>query len=375
MTENIQFTLRYVGKRFDGGRLPLEVLSDLPAFRELIVAFAKAKWRENHSQRKRLPQNFDKNISFDLVRIEEGSAKPIIEWECENDQENLFEFEGNMSSLIREAFSSTSALIDNAANNIFPSSLSAQHIKALNKLGSDLKEGEKIEFVGSTGKDGNVIYLDDYRRKQLLTHVSETYEKRVQGIGILISNSVDGRITLKTDFGKIDISLPPETVTETFDGNLNSSVQFDIQIELDNNDKYRNVVDVFDVTILESINDISLHKCKERLNELENLGAGWYDGAGEAISAFALQSSRQLIEKFSFICEALKIYPTEEGGVKFELDNNGWDYSIEFLPDGYLEMYGIELNGSNEMAPESFVSLNSDFITLFNTHIKDSEAQ
>jgi hypothetical protein len=39
------FRLRYVGARFKGKRLPVEVLSDLAAFRDPVVAFAKAEWR------------------------------------------------------------------------------------------------------------------------------------------------------------------------------------------------------------------------------------------------------------------------------------------------------------------------------------------
>jgi hypothetical protein len=74
------FKLRYVGQRFHDARLPVDVLSDLPAFRDLLVAFAKDRWRALNSDRRRVPKGFDKSLSFDLVGIEEGSAVPALNW-------------------------------------------------------------------------------------------------------------------------------------------------------------------------------------------------------------------------------------------------------------------------------------------------------
>lgn len=72
--------LRYVGERFEGGRLPLEVLTDLPAFRDLIAALAKDAWLVDHNNRKRVPKGFEESISFDLIGVREGSAIPEIVW-------------------------------------------------------------------------------------------------------------------------------------------------------------------------------------------------------------------------------------------------------------------------------------------------------
>jgi hypothetical protein len=79
MAEPKSFLLRYVGARFEGTRLPLDVLGDLPAFRDLLVSYADAEWRKAHPDRERLPRNFEKGLLFDLVGIEDGSAMPRIE--------------------------------------------------------------------------------------------------------------------------------------------------------------------------------------------------------------------------------------------------------------------------------------------------------
>lgn len=55
MAGDTTFRLRYVGGRFNGTRLPVDVLTDLPAFRDLLVAFAKEEWRDLNAERKRVP--------------------------------------------------------------------------------------------------------------------------------------------------------------------------------------------------------------------------------------------------------------------------------------------------------------------------------
>ena len=79
--ERKSFSLRYVGRRFANARLPLDVLSDLPALRDLIAAIAKQEFRRQNPDRQRVPQGFDKAISFALIEIEEGSAVPKLSLE------------------------------------------------------------------------------------------------------------------------------------------------------------------------------------------------------------------------------------------------------------------------------------------------------
>ena len=67
MSQNKSFRLRYVGTRFEGKRLPVDVLTDLPALGELVVAFAKSEWRRLNEDRKRVPRGFDASLAFDLV--------------------------------------------------------------------------------------------------------------------------------------------------------------------------------------------------------------------------------------------------------------------------------------------------------------------
>lgn len=370
------FKLRYVGTRFNGARMPLDVLSDLPAFRDLLVAFAKEQWRNLNSDRQRLPKGFEKSLSFDLIGIEEGSAVPLMNWNRQTAQANLAGFADELEEIVGTSFNQLVTLIDNAANGSFPPSLSSEHVRALNKLGAGLHGDERIEFMNTRGSDGNVIYLDSIRRKRLITEVRETYQTRFDGLGKLCGHHLgednnDVYIIVETvEHGEISIPLERERLLQEFDGNLQADVQFDLQIELDNNDRLRAIVDVHDVNLIDAEIVGQLARCKERLIQISALEAGWDNGHGDAIQSAAVARAHQFLEKRPALCGAYKVYPTSEGGVLLEFERNGWDYSVEFKADG-VEMYGIEVDGDGEMEPLAFAEMAEDFLAEFDMRIED----
>ena len=365
------FRLRYVGTRFNGMRLPVEVLSDLPAFRDLLVAFAKDEWRKINSERKRVPRGFDKSISFDLIGVEDGSAVPMIDWNRSMAQEFLPGFSDQLSEIVTSSYNDILKLVDDAGSSRFPSSLSPDHIRALNRLGSGLKDGERIEFQGSAGEDGNVVYLDTFRRKNLITHVKETYQTRFEGFGILTANdSTNEQIKVQTtEYGEILIPMDGDEILKTYDGNLHQDIQFDIQIELDHSERYRSVVSVFDCCLIDAQIGEDLLKCRNKLDEISALGNGWLDGGGNKVDAVVLETARHFVSRRPSLCGAYKIYPSEDGGILFEFKNNGWDISVEFNGDGSIEMYGVEISGINEKEPEQFSGLDNGFMARFDDFV------
>ena len=366
--ETKTFQLRYVGSRFNGARLPVEVLSDLPAFKDLLVSYAKDNWRASNVDKKRIPKGFDKSISLDLIAIENGSAMPKLEWNRDIAQVTLPGFEDELETSVKSSFDDFIKLIDDAGRNNFPKVLSSETIRALNKLGSGLKEHEKIEFVGSQGHDGNVVYLDTVRRKDLITHVRETYELRYEGIGELLGSNADGNIEVDTkEYGKFFITVGSERAKE-FDGSMYSSVQFSLQIALDNNDKFKNVIGVFDVDLIDTELSDNVLKCKIRLDELRQLPEGWLDGAGKKIDENALSTAEKFLMKRPALADKYRIFPMETGGVLFEFETDGWDLSVEFYSNNSVEIYGVEINGTDELIPQQFSDLDNNFIILFDKY-------
>lgn len=360
-----EIQLRYVGKRFEGARLPLDVLGDLPAFRDLLTAFAKASFLVQYPQKKRVPKGFDKSLSFDLTGVNDGSAVPQLRWNRENAQSLLPEFGHQLDALVEGSLQDIASLIDDSSRGVFPKVLSPEHVRALNRFGSGLKEGERIEFLGRAGADGNVVYLDSDRRRQLITKVGENYQTRYEGTGTLVGAHAanDPYVEIQTAlYGQILIPIDKKRVLEEFDGNLGGAVQFAVEIQLDSRDSYRKTVDVHTIGLVDEGFAEARAKCDAKLIELGSLTTGWDDGPAEAITPRALDNVRKFLGLLPQLCSGIKIFPTQQGGVLSEFEWGRWDLSVEFLKSGEIEFFGIEISGPGEIQPKSFVEIDGGLI-------------
>ena len=113
-----------------------------------------------------------------------------------------------------------------------------------------------------------------------------------------------------------------------------------------------------------------LGRARARLAELCRLEAGWHDGDGAAMDAAAVHAAENFLDMRPSQASASRIYPTDAGGVLFEFESRGWDYSVEFGAGGSVQFYGIEINGTKEIAPQSFMRLNQEFFGLFDQHAR-----
>lgn len=370
MTEGRSFLLKYVGARFERTRLPLDVLSDLPAFRDLLVSFAADQWRKDNIDRERLPKNFEKSISFDLVEIEDGSAMPRIEWERGDSQPQLPDIRDELDILVSSSYEKVLALFDHATG---PASLdlTPDSIRALKKFGGNLLPGEKIEFPGSQGTDGKVIYLDKYRRESLITRGRDSRPARYDGTGVLIGTGVDpagtnGHIDVHTlEYGTITLPVSPERVRAEFDGSIEREVHFRLKIELDNNDDVRSVVDVFDVDVIDPKVLSSLTACRERIAYLRTLPEGWHDGFGKPPTVESASTALRLLARKPGMAAGYRIFPTDAGGLLFEFVRTGWSHSIEIGPGGTAETYGTEITGDGEMDTDALDVNGDEFFQRF----------
>jgi hypothetical protein len=355
MVETRKFRLRYVGARFEGTRMPLDVLPDLPAFRDLLVSYVKAGWRDAHTNRERLPKGFVRGLKFDLVGIEDGSAVPAIEWDSDNAQLQLPDFRDEIEVLVGNAFNQVVQLVDGAASETTKDSLNPDELRALNRFGSALEKDERIEFVDQNGADGKVVYLDAYRRKRLLTRGRNSYEVRFDSVGKLLGSAVDeaganGHIDISTsEHGVLWLPLSPDRVKDEFDGKIDADVQFRLMIELDEGDRFLRVADVLEIDVIDAKVVADLDRCRNRIGALSSLADGWHDGAGKSPTLEATTAALRLLARNPSLAEHYRIFPTDAGGVLFEFAKEGWNYSVEIGPDARVEVYGVETNGDGEM--------------------------
>lgn len=369
--EKTTLSLRYVGRRFDGARLPLDVLNDLPALRDLVAAFAKHEYRQKNPDRKRVPQGFDKAISFSLIEVEDGSAQPIIALDNEIVQQSLPNIGDGMSEIVERAFEQIAKIYDDTDKDKFPSALPLDAIRAFSKFGAGIQDSEYIELSGTSGADGKVVCLDTFRRKKLLTHVRETYSTDFEDIGILTAIDIShNTIHVNTDrYGEIRLPLDSTTMPAVhFDGSLNTLVEFSISIELDANDSFQAVNSVHSVDLIRPY-DEDVRKCVTRLQSLAQVKRGWLgDDHGEQLVHLAGIRATQLVFMRAKLAGLFKIYPTEDGGVSVEFDKDGWSFAVEILPDGTLEIDGSSESGESFDVQE-FNGFSSEFFESFDTMI------
>jgi len=362
--ESKSISLRYVGRRFANARLPLDVLSDLPALRDLIAAFAKQEFRQKNPDRQRVPQGFDKAMSFALTKIEDGSAVPKLSLENEIAQQSLPNIGDEMEEIVARAFDRVVRIYDDAAHDNFPQALPQDAIRALSKLGANIQDDERIEFEGKLGQDGNIVSLDLYRQKKLSTKVRETYTKEFEEVGTLTGiDASHNVIQVKTEeYGEFKLSLEGVSLpVDQFDGNLFSPVEFSISIALDAYDEFKAVEDVHSVDLVRPYNE-AVMRCVRRLQELSKIERGWLgDGQGERLVHLAGIRATQLIFMRAALADLFRIFPTEDGGISLEFDKDGWSFAVEIMPDGSTEIdasrehdEGFEVRSFDDFSPEFF---------------------
>jgi hypothetical protein len=365
MTDNTDtIRLKYDGSsRFAGAKLPVELLPDLAAFRELLVVFAKETWKKTHTDKVRVPKGFDKSLSFDLVGIEDGSAVPCLRWDRHCAQQLIPGFSDEFSEVINVEVRRIAKLFGDAANDIYPSALPSECIRLLNKFGAGLRQEERIEFVGQSDELGRPIFVDSLRRKKLITNIRSTYEKRVDGTGRLITvsrkNDEQGQIGVRTDlYGILNIPIEPERVKE-FDGHIDDIIQYDVQVTLDSSDAVHGIIEVHDLGL---IFEITLEKALGQIDSLSRLQEGWADGIGRPISEEAIAVATNTVRQTPGLASHYRIYPREDGGILFDFEINGWDLSIEIGVSGSLELYGISIEGDDSIEPNEYPCVNKEFL-------------
>ena len=371
MAQNKSFRLKYVGARFRQRRLPVDVLPDLPAFRELLVAFAKSEWRKLED-RKRVPKGFDASLAFDLVAVEDGSAVPVLEWDRENTQARLPGFTDQIEDVVQSSFDNVVKIFDGAANGRFPPAMSPEQIRALNKFGSNLRDKERIEFEGTKSSSGGVIYLSSDIRKRLIGSLRDRYVSQIADVGTLLGSVSNpdneiGHIRVRSDsYGAFDIPIDNETIKLEFDGNIDQPIELNLTVQLDHDDTVKVVMDVHSVSLIDEQIVAQLKRCRDRLNQVASLRDGWHDGDGIAPTAEAVSSANRFLGHRVALCEHYRLYPTDEGGVLFEMDIKGWDLSLEFTAEGKVKIYGIEIRGDRAIDEIVYDGVDDTFLSKFN---------
>jgi hypothetical protein len=203
----------FKGPRFKDGPLDVEAMSELPAYRALVVRVAEELWRRRNSERMRLPRNFGDRFQLRCARIEKGSSVAVLERNRESEEQMELGFT-SQGDVFDEAIALISDAID--ATNLgvqLPSGFSKQVLPMFRNWGRSLRDNETIEIRSRR----NPVCRSEYSsttRSNLLSLVEVDYEDRTETTGHVLATSIrHGRFELYPDptasYG-IDVPLSQE---------------------------------------------------------------------------------------------------------------------------------------------------------------------
>lgn len=339
--------IKYEGARFSGGRLPLDVLTDLQALEDILTTFARELWLKKHD-RKRLPGGYADWFGIALTGVGDGSALPRLQLSVEEgSQAQLIPGETRRQLMLDAEREFEIVLAAASAGRDMV--LSPAQIRNFNRFLTNLKPGEEFKYCADpapiVSSSVNVISLDAERRKRFLTSVTTTYEQRVQGKARLKAVDETGSLrfidTVLREFSVNDGTRPPSE----YGANIGSYYEYDLVVVRKHDDSIQQVVMIHDLSLLE-------HPAIDAIDEMSSLTDGWLDGHGKAVQESVRVRAKDFIRSTEPLPTFYAVAPTEEGGVLLEYEAKGWDYGVEFNADGSFKFFGIEIEGAAECSQD-----------------------
>ncbi len=318
------------GKRFAGGKMPVEFFTDLLAYTHLVSELAKIIYCGKHGK-DRVPKGFGGRYNLVMTGLLDGSAVPVFKRDRDTEAALLKVEQPDEYDEARELVSSVIA--STALPQGFPKAL----LLHFNRFGKSLREGEAIELI-SPGKTSGPK-LDREVRLKLLTLKGETprYDVCILSGKIRAADVLDHTFTIKLDdessvYGNFDqpfnLGIRRALLShENIDVKLIGIGKYTVSGEIEGPIKLQHM------TIYEENLSTDLPPFESRLDELQRLEAGWLDGdEGQAVSPGAISWSREVLR--SLVTKnnmpSPFIYPTTEGGLQAEWSIGAWEVAAQF---------------------------------------------
>jgi hypothetical protein len=319
--------LRFSGKRYGGPVFPVEVLPELSAYRDLVVAAARALYLRDHPERQKVPRGFEASFHLVLDHIEEGSSMPVLS--------RLDDYYERARQLVEDTASAanTPAQLPELASSLF---------EKFSQFGRLLQLDETI-FLSAPGVENDGAAYNADIRKKLMLRLSDEYWDEVAYIGEINElNRTRGTFQLTTFEGKtIALNFQPRMFHQLADWLKESPV-----VMVKARARYRadgRLVEheVESVSLaVEDSGDSPVLECSVDLDiqfaGLQALKAGWLDGQGRAYDSSALHQIRSVLEMLIRQHQLPRpyLYPTSECDVRAEWDTESHEVVATFNEAG-----------------------------------------
>lgn len=210
-------TITFSGPRFEDAGLELDVLSELLAYRKLLIETAKELWRSENRERQRLPKGFEESIRLKFYSIEAGSAAVPIKRIVSHDDSLLFDPSPRADEIDEAAQLIDETIAAVSADRTIPDRMPKTALPLLAALGEYLREGEAIKTHAVRSAKAAEFTCETRTRVERL--LEAVYEDRVEIVGEVRSADVDQRnFAIRDSAGmKVPAKFLPEHEAEITD--------------------------------------------------------------------------------------------------------------------------------------------------------------
>jgi len=210
-------TITFSGPRFEDAGLELDVLSELLAYRRLLIETAKELWRSENRERRRLPKGFEESIRLKVYSIEAGSAVVPIKRVVSHDDARILQPSTRGDEIDEAALLIDETIVALSADRTIPDRMPKAALPLLAALGENLRDGETIQTRSVRSATAAIFTRETRTRVERL--LDAVYEDRVEIVGEVRSADVDQRnFAIRDSSGaKIPAKFLPEHEAEITD--------------------------------------------------------------------------------------------------------------------------------------------------------------
>ena len=313
--------------------MPLEALPELAAYRDLVLATARALFQNSHQDRQRLPKGFDSDLRLVLERIDAGSAIPVISREVA--ATTLFPVDG-VDEFERAREKVQELISSGGMDSGLPQDSERQVLARFNAFGRSLGRDESIT-VAPAGKKEGALYNLEVRRK-LILRTQTTYEAAVDLVGEIRAADKDSdSYTLKTIEGeripmRAAVLFLPIALRSLENDGIFVRVRGTGVIDVDG--RVQKIINTTDVSLAEEGSDRASLGCPtsvgDQVDALRSLPDRWFDDDSRAFDPVTIEWLGKLLSAVqdAFDLPTPYVYPTPEGHARAEWPGSGWEVIV-----------------------------------------------